>query len=129
MQSSQLTLFDFIRNDTDREIFSQSKAPANKFASIELFAGAGGLAIGLEQAGFNTIGLIEFDKDAADTLKKNRLQWNIVHDDIANISVLDLEGFFNIQKGGLDLLSGGAPCRAFSYAGKRLGLEDARGTL
>ena len=42
------------------------------YTSIELFAGAGGLALGVEKAGFNTLGLIEFDKDAADTLKKNR---------------------------------------------------------
>ena len=99
------------------------------YTSIELFAGAGGLALGIEKAGFNTLGLIEFDKDAADTLKKNRPNWNVINDDIANISCLDLEKYFSIKKGELDLLSGGAPCQAFSYAGKRLGLEDARGTL
>lgn len=99
------------------------------FTAIELFAGAGGLAIGVEKAGFHTIGLIEFDKDAAETLKTNRSDWNVIHEDIANISCLDLEDYFGIKKGELDLLSGGAPCQAFSYAGKRLGLEDARGTL
>ncbi len=99
------------------------------FYTMELFAGAGGLALGIEKAGFETLGLIEFDKDAADTLKRNRPDWNVIHDDIANISCLDLEKYFHIKKGELDLLSGGAPCQAFSYAGKRLGLEDARGTL
>ena len=99
------------------------------YTNIELFAGAGGLALGVEKAGFNTLGLIEFDKDAADTLKKNSPNWNVINDDIANISCLDLEKYFSIKKGELDLLSGGAPCQAFSYAGKRLGLEDARGTL
>lgn len=99
------------------------------FYTIELFAGAGGLALGIEKAGFETLGLIEFDKDASDTLRRNRPNWNVIHDDIANISCLDLEKYFHIQKGELDLLSGGAPCQAFSYAGKRLGLEDARGTL
>lgn len=97
--------------------------------SIELFAGAGGLALGVERAGFETIGLIEVDKDASDTLKRNRPKWNVIYDDIANVSCLDLEKYFGINKGELDLLSGGAPCQAFSYAGKRLGLEDARGTL
>lgn len=97
--------------------------------TIELFAGAGGLALGIEMAGFETIGLIEFDKDACDTLKKNRPNWNVICDDIANISSKDLEDLFALKKGELDLLSGGAPCQAFSYAGKRLGLEDARGTL
>lgn len=99
------------------------------FSTIELFAGAGGLALGVEKAGFDTIGLIEIDRDAAETLKKNRPGWNVINEDIANISCLDLEKYFNIKKGRLDLLSGGAPCQAFSYAGKRLGLEDARGTL
>ena len=97
--------------------------------SLELFAGAGGLALGIEKAGFDTIGLIELDKDASDTLKCNRPNWRVINDDIANISCLDLEEYFGIKKGELDLLSGGAPCQAFSYAGKRLGLEDARGTL
>ena len=97
--------------------------------SIELFAGAGGLALGIEKAGFETIGLIEFNRPAAETLKKNRPEWNVICDDISNISCLDLEEYFGIKKGELDLLSGGAPCQAFSYAGKRLGLEDTRGTL
>ncbi|MGX8833585.1 DNA cytosine methyltransferase [Amedibacillus sp. YH-ame6] len=97
--------------------------------TIELFAGAGGLALGIEKAGFKTIGLVESNKFAADTLKKNRPNWNVICDDIANISILDLESYFNIKKGQLDLLSGGAPCQSFSYAGKKLGLDDARGTL
>ena len=95
------------------------KVHNKKFTCIELFAGAGGLALGIEKAGFEAIGLIEFDKDAADTLKRNRPEWNVIHDDIANISCLDLEEYFNIKKGELDLLSGGAPCQSFSYAGKR----------
>ena len=81
----------------------------NKFSTIELFAGAGGLALGIEKAGFETLGLIEFDKDAADTLKCNRPNWRVVNDDIANISCLDLQEYFGLEKGELDLLSGGAP--------------------
>ncbi len=99
------------------------------FKSIELFAGAGGLALGLEKAGFDTIGLVEIDEAAAKTLKKNRPEWNVINRDIAEVSCLNLEKMFDIKKGELDLLSGGAPCQSFSYAGKRLGLEDARGTL
>ena len=105
------------------------KKELKKPKTIELFAGAGGLALGIERAGFDTIGLIEFDKDAADTLRANRPEWRVINDDIANISCQDLKEYFNLQKGELDLLSGGAPCQSFSYAGKRLGLEDARGTL
>lgn len=100
-----------------------------KFKVIELFAGAGGLALGLEKAGFTSIGLVELDKDASNTLKVNRPNWNVINDDIANVSQLDLEELFSIKKGELDLLSGGSPCQSFSYAGKRLGLEDTRGTL
>lgn len=99
------------------------------FKSIELFAGAGGLALGLEKAGFDTIGLIEIDADAANSLKANRPQWHVINEDISKISCLDLEEYFSIKKCELDLLSGGAPCQSFSYAGKRLGLEDTRGTL
>lgn len=99
------------------------------FTNIELFAGAGGLALGIEKAGFDTLGLIELDQDAAKTLMRNRPMWNVMCDDIANISCQNLEEVFHIRAGELDMLSGGAPCQAFSYAGKRLGLEDARGTL
>ncbi len=101
----------------------------NTFTSIELFAGAGGLALGVEKAGFKTLGLIEIDKEASETLRINRPQWRVINEDIANISSQNLPEFFAIKKGELDLLSGGAPCQSFSYAGKRLGLEDARGTL
>ena len=100
-----------------------------RFRSIELFAGAGGLALGIEKAGFETIGLVEIDKDAAGTLRLNRPHWNVINQDIAELTKLDLTDYFGIKKGALDLLSGGAPCQSFSYAGKRLGLEDARGTL
>lgn len=96
---------------------------------IELFAGAGGLALGLEKAGFETIGLVEFDKNACNTLRENRPQWNVIEGDVANVSCVNLEELFDIERYELDLLSGGAPCQAFSYAGKRLGLEDIRGTM
>ena len=76
------------------------------FNTIELFAGAGGLALGIEKAGFNTLGLIEFNRDACDTLQKNRPNWRVICEDIADISKLDLEEYFGIKKGELDLLSG-----------------------
>ena len=98
-------------------------------STIELFAGAGGLALGIEKAGFSTIALNEFDGNACDTLRKNRPDWRVIEGDVSDISGLDLEEYFSIKKGELDLLSGGAPCQAFSYAGKRLGGEDGRGTL
>lgn len=99
------------------------------YTSIELFAGAGGLALGLEQAGFEHLGLIEFNRDAANTLIANRPNWNVLCEDVALTAERNLEKEFGVQKYELDLLSGGAPCQSFSYAGKRLGLQDVRGTM
>lgn len=96
--------------------------PKRQFNSIELFAGGGGLAIGMEKAGFHHILLNEFDKSACDTLRHNRPNWNVIEDDVHNID-------FTPYKGQVDFLSGGFPCQAFSYAGEKRGFEDARGTL
>lgn len=96
---------------------------------IELFAGAGGLALGLEKAGFEEIGLIEIDKNACATLRLNRPKWNVIEEDVVEFSRKNLLHEFNIKKGELDLLSGGYPCQSFSYAGKRLGIDDVRGTM
>ena len=71
------------------------------------------MALGIEKAGFEPLGLIEFDKDAAESLKTDRPNWRVIHDDIANISCLDLEDYFGIKKGELDLLSGGTRVRLF----------------
>jgi DNA (cytosine-5)-methyltransferase 1 len=84
------------------------------YSVLELFAGAGGLAIGLEQAGI--------DKWACETLRNNRPNWNILEGDIRNFN-------FEEYENQIDIVTGGFPCQSFSYAGKRLGLEDARGTL
>jgi len=89
---------------------------------IELFAGAGGLALGLEQAGINTLEYVEFDKACCETLKTNRPNWNVICDDIHNVD-------FTEYKNRVDVVTGGFPCQAFSYAGKKMGFEDVRGTL
>lgn len=90
------------------------------YSVVELFAGAGGLAIGLEKAGLKTILLNEIDKDCVKTLKKNRPNWNVIQGDIRNV---DFSGI------NADIITGGFPCQAFSYAGKKLGFSDVRGTL
>lgn len=97
-------------------------APTKTYRSIELFAGAGGLALGLEKAGIEHTLLNEIDKHAVQTLKKNRPNWKVEHGDISNID-------FKPYKNKIDLLTGGFPCQAFSYAGKKRGFEDTRGTL
>ena len=99
------------------------------FTNVELFAGAGGLALGLEQAGFENLLSNDFDKDSCNTLKANRPDWNVICDSVENLAEQDLLKILNIKEGELDLLSGGYPCQSFSYAGKRLGLNDIRGTM
>lgn len=96
--------------------------PSLNYTSAESFAGGGGLALGMEKAGFHHLLLNEFDHNACETLRANRPQWNIIEGDIHDID-------FTPFKGKIDFLSGGFPCQAFSYAGKRLGFEETRGTL
>lgn len=96
--------------------------PNHQFTTIELFAGAGGLALGMEKAGFSHIMLNEIDHWACATLRHNRPDWNVVENDIHEID-------FTPFLGKVDLLTGGFPCQAFSFAGKRLGFEETRGTL
>ena len=95
--------------------------PLRPYSSIELFAGAGGLAIGLEQAGFQAMALNEWDKHACNTLRLNRPHWHVIEGDIHQVDFTPFKG--------VDFLSGGFPCQAFSYAGNQLGFADTRGTL
>jgi DNA (cytosine-5)-methyltransferase 1 len=90
-----------------------------ELTSVEICAGAGGQALGLEQAGFGHEAAIEIDPDACETLRRNRGEvWKIIEDDVANI---DGRAFY-----GVDLLAGGVPCPPFSIAGKQLGAGDDR---
>ena len=70
-----------------------------KFSTIELFAGAGGLALGVEKAGFKTLACLEFNADACASLRANRPNWRVIEDDIANVSGLDLEEYFGLRRG------------------------------
>ncbi|MEY2880634.1 MAG: hypothetical protein RLZZ15_3014 [Verrucomicrobiota bacterium] len=86
--------------------------------SLELFSGAGGLALGLEFAGFETAALVERDPDACATLRENRPGWNIVEGDVRDV---DFARF-----GPVTLVAGGPPCQPFSVGGKAGGNEDRR---
>ncbi|GLB51587.1 cytosine-specific methyltransferase [Neptunitalea chrysea] len=111
-------LFD----ETYEDEVSNFVEPQNEYAVLELFAGAGGLAIGLEKAGLKCVALNEIDKWACTTLRKNRPNWNVMEGDIKEFD-------FTQYENKVDVVTGGFPCQAFSYAGKKLGLNDARGTL
>jgi DNA (cytosine-5)-methyltransferase 1 len=116
-----LTLFSEFTNN-DLEEVSNYVEPQNEYKVLELFAGAGGLAIGLERAGLKCVALNEIDKWACQTLRKNRPNWKVLEGDIKKFD-------FSEYKNQVDIVTGGFPCQAFSYAGKKLGLADARGTL
>ncbi len=118
----QLNLFSHLSDNKFDDIVDNSVQPLNNYSVLELFAGAGGLAIGLEKAGLKCIALNEIDKWACQTLRENRPNWNVLEGDVKDYN-------FEMYKNKVDIITGGFPCQSFSYAGKRLGLKDARGTL
>lgn len=122
------TLKDNIHTIENSYVDIQTVVAKRPYNSVELFAGAGGLALGLEKAGFQEQALVEIDRYAADTLRKNRPQWNVIEDDIIKVASNGIRNY--IPQGiEIDFVSGGYPCQAFSYAGRKLGLEDVRGTM
>ena len=112
---------DFFSRDV-KDVVSNYAKPDRTYSVLELFAGAGGLAVGLEKAGLKCIALNEIDKWACQTLRKNRPQWRVLEGDVKTFE-------FSEYHNKVDVVTGGFPCQAFSYAGKKLGLADARGTL
>lgn len=92
------------------------------YTSIELFAWCGWLAIWMEMAWFHHVLLNDFDKFCVNTLRTNRPNWNVLLDDISNVD-------FTQYLWKIDFLTGWYPCQAFSYAGKKQGLNDKRGVL
>jgi DNA (cytosine-5)-methyltransferase 1 len=117
--------------------------------SIEICAGAGGQAIGLHQAGFKHLALVEIDKHAVETLEWNikhlrnwsweRQYCDVISADVNNFRPIPSERHLdsglnkpvkflgrNLRRGELDLLAGGVPCPPFSHAGKQLGKDDER---
>ena len=91
---------------------------SSSLTSVEICAGAGGQALGLEQAGFDHRALVEIEKDFSNTLRLNRPNWNVINGDVQHFS--------GAPYAGVDLLAGGVPCPPFSKAGKQLGADDER---
>lgn len=94
--------------------------------AVELFAGAGGLALGVSQAGFEHEAVVEWDRDCCDSIRENQRRgvapvnhWNLYQGDVRQFD-------FSCVRPGLDLLAGGPPCQPFSLGGKHRGLNDHR---
>src|SRR5580765_6481427 len=85
---------------------------------LELCAGAGGQALGFEQAGYDHVGLVEIDQHACKTLRYNRPKWKVFQEDLNQFDA----GKFS----GIDVVAAGLPCPPFSKAGKQLGSADER---
>jgi DNA (cytosine-5)-methyltransferase 1 len=96
-----------------------SKIDCVKLTSIEICAGAGGQALGLEQAGFEHLAVVELDRHACATLRVNRPYWDVLREDVTGWEAAR-------YRGKVDLLAGGVPCPPFSKAGKQLGAGDER---
>ncbi|MBX4949600.1 DNA (cytosine-5-)-methyltransferase [Rhizobium binae] len=94
-----------------------------KLNALELCAGAGGMSLGLERAGFRHVALFEFDKDAAATLRRNRPNWEVFTDDIRTVD------FRRYRDQDIALVAGGLPCQPYSQEGKKLGKSDPRDLL
>lgn len=110
-----------------RQKKAEESRKMRRYSHIELFSGAGGLALGLHEAGFDPIVLIDNYEDANETVRLNQPDWRVL---TADINLVAEQGIFSyIPKQAVDLISGGFPCQPFSYAGKGLGLEDTRGTV
>lgn len=97
------------------------KSKKTKYTVLETFTGAGGMALGFKHAGLQSKVCVEIDKDSVATLRANH-DWEVIHSDIRKVDFTPYHGKF-------DIVAGGFPCQAFSYAGKGRGFEDARGTL
>lgn len=102
--------------------FSAGRSPIDTsrtgLRSVEICAGAGGQALGLEQAGFDHAELVEYEGAACTTLRANRPHWKVTEGDVREYSALRLRG--------IELVAGGVPCPPFSHAGKQLGSNDER---
>jgi len=111
------------RDDSERRAVRGTRGgskerEAARLTCLEICAGGGGQALGLEQAGFEPVALVDIDPCACATLRLNRPLWPVAEADVRKFSARPFRG--------VDLLAAGVPCPPFSVAGKRLGVNDDR---
>ena len=115
-------------NNFKLHTLEEIKSSKKNYNVLELFSGAGGMALGLHKAGLEPIALVDKDKDANETIKHNFPEWNVIEADINDLAEKGIDLIIN-KKDSIDIVTGGFPCQPFSYAGKRAGLKDIRGTV
>lgn len=134
-----------MKNVIHNTAYIDTNKKENKYSEdlpvVSLFTGAGGLDIGLEQAGFRTAVCVEYDDDCRETLKHNRPEWKLFEEDskvrfgknipripgdIRDIQVKELLQLAGLKKGEASLVVGGAPCQPFSNIGKKEGAQDEK---
>lgn len=96
---------------------------------ISLFSGAGGLDLGFEQAGFEVVVAVEADPSCCDTLRKNKPNLKVIEGDVSKITGNQILKAAGLKRSEAALVIGGPPCQPFSLAGKRMGLDDERGSM
>ena len=116
-----------------RDTIAPPMSTIGKRKAMSLFAGAGGMDVGIKKAGFEVLAEIEIDKYCCQTLRatkeRERASTQVIEADIRAVEPENVAGLLDIKQGELDLLFGGPPCQPFSLAGKQNGLGDARGPL
>lgn len=132
---TRIKYLDITQEGTEANL-NQERLPV-----ISLFSGSGGLDIGLEQAGYETVACVEIDDDCRETLKFNRPHWGIFESttreedgkiisrkpgDIRDIDADELLKFTGLNVGEAALVVGGAPCQPFSNIGKKQGQDDEK---
>lgn len=104
-----------------------------RYNALSLFSGAGGMDIGVQNAGFDILAQIEIDEHCCNTLRaareREKRNTKIIASDSREVDPAELRKELHLEKGQLDLLFAGPPCQSFSLAGKQLGLKDERGML
>lgn len=121
LQMDFLRAFDAGKVVWHEQVAADTVASAKKMGKltcVEICAGAGGQAIGLDRAGFEHVALVEYEQEYCDVLKKNKPKWNVICGDVHK--------FDGKPYVGVDLLAGGVPCPPFSVASKQLGKDDER---
>ncbi len=126
VEAEKEDLIKYLKKIKPPKIKSEKKLKKNGFSSISLFSGSFGLDLGFEYAGFEVGVALDIEPASEEIISANRPKIPFILDDIVNVDTKTILETAGIDKGDLDVLTGGPPCQPFSTAGKREGLNDPR---